>query len=168
MNELIIGQKPQKLTETSGFRGHDGTPFDKYHRAKDPVMVPDKGFTKQLKKIDPDLEVQWDWVNEIWTIWCVPEDGRKAYQVTEVCTKGRTYRELGQDILLKIQESVSFTADPDKLIDYIEEHNNQIRRRKAKEFKDHVRQIAKETFNYTHGILQIQVPRNEFIKEALK
>lgn len=158
----------KQLTQTD-FESYDGVRFGAYHRANDPVMVPDKGFTKQLKKIDETLEVQWDWVHQIWTIWCVPKElGREPYQVTEVCTKGRSYRELGQDILLRIQESVAFTPDPDKLIDYIEEHNNQIRRRKAKEFKDYIRQVAKETYNYTHGVLQVQVPRTEAIKEALK
>ena len=63
-------------------------------------MVPDKGFTKQLKKIDPELEVCWDWGAEKWEIWCFPTDGRDAYMVTRVQAKGKSYRELGQDVLM--------------------------------------------------------------------
>ena len=119
--------------------------------------------------LDKHLDVMWNWVNENWSIWYFPDDfGAEPYHVTTVCGKGKSYRELGQDILLSIQQALTFRADPDKLLDYIEEHNNQIRRRREKDFKDKIRQISKETYNYVHGVLQVQVPRAQKVDEALK
>ena len=38
-------------------------------------MVPDRGFKKQLKAIDKELDVVWDWGSEKWEIWKFPEFG---------------------------------------------------------------------------------------------
>ena len=161
----------EKIISSShgGFDCFEGVNFKDHHRAGDPVMTPDRGFTKQLKALDPTLEVLWDWIGERWSIWCFPkEDGKDPYHILTVGGFGKSYRELGQDILLQLQECIHFQLNPDKLLDYIEEHNNQIRRRKAKDFSAKVQAMARETFNYSHDVLQISVPRTLTIGEALK
>ena len=59
-------------------------------RQKNPVMIPDRGFTKQLKKLNKDYEVVWDWGSEKWEIWCFPKD-QEPYHITTIQTKNKTY-----------------------------------------------------------------------------
>ena len=120
-------------------------------------MTPDKGFTKQLKKLDKDLEVMWDWGSEVWEIWCFPTDGRGDYLVTRVMGKGKSYRELGQDVLLNIQMHMSI--GPENILDYLDEHNNQLERRKAKDFKNKIRDMALDAFTPLFEY-SIQVPKD--------
>jgi len=107
-------------------------------------MVPDRGFTKQLKMLDPDLDVVWDWGADRWEIWCFPKDGAPAYMVTRVQTKGKGYRELGQDLLLSIQMHRQLSAD--QILNYLDEHNNQLMRRKEIEFKAKIMDMAKDSY----------------------
>jgi len=129
-------------------------------------MVPDKGFTKQLKCLDPEFDVVWDWGSEKWEIWKFPTDtGREDHHVLTVQTKGKTYRELGSDILVKLQAGQVWNRySVDQLCDYLEELDNQVRRRKAKDFQNKIESITLETFNYARGVLQIQVPRETSIR----
>lgn len=166
--------KPSKVITPSsghlggGFKGETSVPFRVYHRRNDPVMVPDRGFTKQLKAFDPELEVVWDWVSNIWAIWCFPKDGRDAYHVMDVCTSGKTYRALGQDILLKLSELNRYRGDTKRLLAYIDEHNAQVQRRKEREFREKIKAMVGDTFNYARGVLQIQVPRSLRVQEVLR
>jgi len=142
-----------------------GTPsslpsFKDYRRKKDPLMVPDRGFRKQLKCLDKELEVVWNWGLDIWEIWRFPEDGGEAHHVLSVTTKGKTYRELGADVLLKLQESWQLrNLSVKQLVAYFDELDEQERRRKRKEFKEKIEAIALDTRNYVSGVLQIQVPK---------
>ena len=99
------------------------------------VMVPDKGFTKQLKILDPQFEVVWDWGSEKWEIWHVDVRG-ESYHVMTIQTKDKTYRELGTDVLLNLQEHLFYRQNwtVKQLCDYFEELDNQEQRRKAKDF----------------------------------
>lgn len=123
-------------------------------------MVPDKGFTKQLKKLDPEFDVVWDWYSEHWEIWKFPK-GEEEYHVLTVEGKGKTYRELGTDVLLSLSHSIfwrdNFTAD--QIADYLDELDAQNQRRKAKDFMNTIESITNETFDYQRGVLKIQVPR---------
>jgi len=151
----------------AGFACFEGIPFKEHHQKNDAVMVPDKGFTKQLHALDPELDVLWDWASAHWTIWHFPK-GREAYHVLTVETTRKSYRELGQDILLKLQECIHYKVNNLNVLDYIEEHNNQIRRRKEKDFREKIRAIARDTMAYSNEVLQISVPRTLTIGEALK
>lgn len=139
-------------------------------RTKDAVMVPDRGFTKQLKALDPEYEVVWDYGKMKWEIWKVPrEGGKKPYHVLTVETKGKSYRELGTDVLLKLQYnqwfSQNFTAK--QIADYFDEMDRQIQRRKAQDFRNKIQGIALDTFSYAQGILQVQVPRSFRVARAI-
>jgi hypothetical protein len=143
-----------------------GISFRDRHRV-DAAMVPDRGFTKQLKALDPELEVLWDWVGEKWAIWSFPKD-QEPYHVMTVETTGKTYRELGQDILIHLTSLNAQRYDSKSVLAYLDEHNKQVQRRKMKDFRAKIDAIARDTFNYTQGILQIAVPRSYQIEEVLR
>ena len=133
-------------------------------------MVPDKGFTRQLKKLDKEFDVVWDWGAGKWEIWKFPKNGQEPYHVTTVQTKNRSYRELGQDLLLNLQQSITWsqTMTAGQICDYLDEMDNQVKRRKARDFTNVIESIARETFSYAQGILQIQVPKSLKIAEVVK
>jgi hypothetical protein len=113
-------------------------------------MVPDKGFRRQLKALDNSFEVVWDWGGEKWEIWSFPADGKLPYHVTTVQTKNRTYRELGADILVSLQQSMSLGYD--NIIKYLDEHNNQIQRRKRQDFLDKIQWAVRDNFATIHSV----------------
>ena len=127
-------------------------------------MVPDRGFTKQLKTLDKGLEVVWDWGAEKWEIWMFPEGRPKSegYMVTRVQTQGKDYRELGQDILLNLQMHIQF--GPEKIIDYLEEHNEQLMRKKREDFQAKVQAMAMDAWGPLFT-LHSQVPKNYTIEK---
>ena len=124
--------------------------FQDYRTKNDPGMVPDRGFRKQLKALDPTLEVVWDWGAEKWEIWCVPGSERLPYHVTTVQTKNRTYRELGADILVSLQQSMHLGYD--NIIKYLDEHNEQIIRRKRQDFLDKISWAVRDNFSTIHSV----------------
>jgi len=122
-------------------------------------MSPDKGFAKQLKMLHPEFEVVWDWGSEKWEIWQIPKD-RNPNHVLTVQTTGKTYRELGADILLSLQKNLRWqNLSAKQICDYLDEMDNQERRRKAKDFKNKIEAITKETCDYARGVIKLQVPR---------
>jgi hypothetical protein len=142
--EMILGSKPS---------------FNDYRTQRSAYMTPDRGFVKQLKKLHKEFEVVWDWGSNKWEIWQCPK-GKKGNHVLTVETKGKTYRELGADILLNLQQTLAWQHMSAKQIcDYLDEMDNQERRRKAKEFKNKIDSITNETFDYARGVIKMQVPR---------
>jgi hypothetical protein len=124
--------------------------FQDYRRTNDPGMIPDRGFRKQLKALDKTLEVVWDWGANKWEIWCFPEGERLPYHVTTVQTKNRSYRELGADILVSLQQSMQLGYD--NIIKYLDEHNNQIIRRKRQEFLDKISWATRDNWSTIRSI----------------
>ena len=113
-------------------------------------MVPDRGFLRQLKALDSTLEVVWDWGAEKWEIWCFPKDGKLPYHVTTVQTKNRSYRELGADILVSLQQTMQLGYD--SIIKYLDEHNNQILRRKRQDFTDKIQWAVRDNYSTLYGV----------------
>ena len=134
--------------------------FKDYRKNNSAVAVPDKGFTKQLKMLDEDLEVVWDWGSELWEIWHVGISG-DPYHVMTVKTKDKSYRELGADILLKLQENIFYRENwtAEQLCNYFEEMDSQVERRKKKDFTNQVEAYTLDNFNYMRNVVQISVPR---------
>jgi len=149
----ILGQKTPKFIEYRS-RNHAG-------------MVPDKGFVKQLKKLDKDFEVTWDWASEKWEIWNFPKElGKDPYHVTTVQTKNKTYRELGADILLNLQWGRPGRFTLKELVNYFDEMDNQNRRRKAKDFKAKIEDITRETKTFVNTQF-VQVPRSMNVRRVI-
>ncbi len=134
-------------------------------RKNDACMVPDRGFTKQLKKIDEEYDVIWNWVNEIWEIWHFPTDGTIDYMITAVCSKGKTYKELSAEILLGLQENYRKKVSALDVLDYLEEAEEQNSRRKRKNFLNLIEDISLDTYDYIHA-MKIQVPKAFKIAEV--
>ena len=132
--------------------------FRQWRAKNDAVMVPDLGFVKQLKKLNDDYEVVWDWGAEKWEIWSFPRD-KEAFHVATVQTTGRSYRELGADVLLRLQAGDMSKFSAKELCDYLDELDDQNLRRKRKDLKNKIEAITKDTFNYVRNVLQVQVPR---------
>lgn len=124
-------------------------------------MVPDRGFTKQLKCLNPEFDVVWDWGSANWEIWRFPKEKEKEpNHVMTIRTANKTYRELGADILLKLQEGRQLLElSLNQLTNYFDEMDNQVERRKAQDFKNKIESITKETQQYARGVLSIQVPK---------
>ena len=135
----------------------------------DAVMVPDRGFTKQLKMLGDTLEVVWDNGSHVWEIWDMRTD-IDPYMVTRVQTKGKSYRELGTDVLLAVERSIFFMNNltPKQICDYLDEADEQVRRRREQDFRNKIRSIARDTFLWCQGVLQVQVPRSLKIERSVK
>lgn len=139
-------------------------------------MVPDRGFRKQLKALDSELEVAWNWGSEKWEIWRFPKDGGENHYVLSVETKDKSYRELGTDVLLKLQAIAPGRWGAKELIAYFDELDTQNERRKAKEFKNKIRDMGEEIwkFHWRPGgmgegeiPIRIQVPREIKVRRVI-
>jgi hypothetical protein len=131
--------------------------------------VPDRGFVKQLKKLDSSFEVLWDKGSKKWEIWSFPDDSVEPYMVMKVQTEGKTFRQLGQDILVQMQQNVFMANNlsAKQICDYLDEMDTQEQRRKEKDFRNKIDAVARDTFLYTQGVLQVQVPRTLKIERAV-
>lgn len=132
------------------------------------TMVPDRGFRKQLKKLDDELEVVWDWGRSRWEIWRVPKDGKDPFYMLTVETENKEYRELGADVLLKLQQSDPTRYSLSELVAYFDEMDKQDARRRRKKIQNMVEAMALDTFSYVQGILQIQVPKTFAVERMAK
>jgi len=131
------------------------------------IMIPDRGFTKQLHTLDEELEVAWDWGSSKWEIWRFPKNGEEAFHVMTVQTKDRKYRELGADILLKLQAGDPARFSAGQFVKYFEEMDKQVRRRKEKEFRDLVTDMALDSFINLHCKI-IQVPQEYAVERMVE
>ena len=134
--------------------------FKDYRVQNDAIMVPDKGFTKQLHALDQELDVVWDWGAAKWEIWRFPKNGMEPFHCMTVQTKDRQYRELGADVLIQLAAGDPGRYTLNQLVAYFDEMDNQIRRRKQKDFMNKIESITMETQNYQRGVLQLAVPKS--------
>lgn len=142
--------------------------FKDYRTSHSAIMTPDRGFVRQLKMLNKDFEVVWDWASEKWEIWSLSKS-RKPYHILTVEGKGKNYRELGTDILLNLRKGIYWQSLSAKQIcDYLDEMDNQERRRKAKDFQNKIESIANETFDYSRGVIKLQVPRQFSLERMVK
>lgn len=133
----------------------------KYQRVDDAFITPDAGFRKQLHALDPELEVVWDYGSSKWNIYRFPKNDKDPFHMLTVQTQGRTYRELGADILLKLQESDPWRFSTlNQLTAYFDEMDEQNTRRKQRDFMNKIQAIRGEIPNKLRGIPQSQVPKS--------
>ena len=131
-------------------------------------MVASVGFKKQLWALDPRLDVVWNWAKAKWEIWSFPGQEKKvkkrfdekALHIMTVQTKGRTFRELGADVLLKLQAGDTTKYTLKQLVAYFDQMDDNIMKAKEKELRNKVKDIALDTFDYVRGVVKLQVPRS--------
>jgi len=141
----------------SGATAQGESRLSKDWRQRNPAGPPDRGFKRQLQMLNPNFDVVWDVGAEKWEIWEFPKD-KPGYHIMTVQTVGRTYRELGADILLQMEKLIDQHYDAEKIMNYLIEANKQEQRRKEKDFMNKMESIALETFNFSRAVLQVAVP----------
>jgi hypothetical protein len=141
--------------------------WKKFGNLEEGIMIPDRGFTKQLHVLDEELDVAWDWGSEKWEIWKFPKNGDVACHIMTVQTKDRKYRELGADVLLKLQKGDPGRFSAGQFVRYFEEMDKQVRRRKEKEFRDLITDMAMDSFLNLHCKI-IQVPQEYAVERAVE
>lgn len=148
--------------------------FKDFRTTNDGVMVADIGFKKQLWALDPELDVVWDWGSKKWEIWKFPGQSkklkkridRKSYHVLTVQTSKRTFRELGADILLKLQQFDPTKIGYKELVEYFDKMDENMKRAKEKKIADVINPISREVDWFFRGH-RVQVPKR-FEKIAIK
>ena len=146
-----------------------------YRTTKDGVMVADIGFKKQLWTLDPELDIVWDWGSSKWEIWRFPGQAKKkvkrmdhkAFHMMTVQTQKRTFRELGADILLKLQVGDPTRYSLNELCAYFDQLDDNIQRAKEKDFRNKMRDVVFDTFDYVRGVTKIQVPLKYKLRRAI-
>jgi hypothetical protein len=153
-----------------------GPTFLEQRSTNDGVHVGDVGFKKQLWTLDPELDVVWNNIINRWEIWKFPgQKNRKikaldprAKFVMAVQTKNRTFRELGADILLQLQEFSFERFTVKQLCEYLDKQDDNIRRAKRKQLEDNITAMIKETQSYARGVTKIVVPGKRDIQDKDK
>jgi len=148
--------------------------FKDYRASEDGVMIADVGFKRQLWALDPELDVVWDWAAEKWEIWRFPgQKGKKkkridhkAMHVMTVQTQGRTFRELGTDVLLTLQEGDTTRFSVKELADFFDQQDENIQRAKRKDLMNHMEAIKLDSDRYVREVYQAHVPLAYQIKPS--
>ena len=152
--------------------GENSYSFKQWRKYNSAVMIPDRGFRKQLKTLDSELEVAWNWGSEKWEIWRFPKDGGESHYVLSVETKDKSYRELGADVLLKLQAIAPGRWGVKELVAYFDELDTQNERRKAREFSNKMQAMGNEIwdFHWRPGgerPIRIQVPEQIKVRRVI-
>ena len=132
----------------------------------DGVMVADIGFKKQLWALDPELDVVWDWGSSKWEIWRFPgQKGQKkkrmdskAFHMLTVQTEKRTFRQLGADVLLRLQKGDPTRYSLNQLAAYFDQMDDNIARAKEKKMEDWISSVTCESVDYLRGVVKRAVP----------
>jgi hypothetical protein len=132
--------------------------FGDWRRTNDAVMIADPAFVRQLRILDPRAYVQWDWGSQRWEIWRKPE-GKEPFMLLRVQTADKSYRELGADILLKLQESDPQRFTLQQLVDYFNAIDDRLLEQKQKDMERKFDAIARERQWYMRG-LRLAVPQS--------
>jgi len=145
--------------------------FTDYRAENDAVMVADLGFKKQLRALDPELDVVWDWGSEKWEIWRFPGQKElkkkvdpRAHHVLTIQTRGKKFRELGADILLRLQAGDTQKYSLQQLTSYFDQLDRNIRREKERDLYNKINALNKDTVQYLGQINQ-PVPK-EYLFET--
>jgi len=138
-----------------------------FRRTNDAVSVADVGFKKQLAALDPELDVVWDWASGKWEIWRFPGQAKikkkrmnhRAFHMMTIQTEGRSFRELGADILITLQKNDPTKYSLNDLCNYFDAMDDNIQRAKRKKFDNMISDITWDSYDYMRGVLKVQVPR---------
>lgn len=149
--------------------------FNDYRCTDDAVMVADLGFKKQLWSLDEELDVVWDWGSEKWEIWRFPGQAKikkkkfdeKAVHVMTIQTQGRTFRELGADVFLRLQQGDTHKFSVKQLSAYFCQLEENIRRSRERALMNKIQSVTRDNMDYMRGVLKVQVPQKFSIIQAV-
>jgi len=146
--------------------------FKDYRKTNDAVMMADVGFKKQLRALDPELDLVWGGTK--WEVWRFPGQGKavkklahkRAVHVMTVQTQDRSFREVGADILLKLRAGDTRRFSTKELCDYFDAMDDNIERAKTKELENWLEDRRIETSWYTRG-LRVNIPKRFMVGSLL-
>lgn len=146
--------------------------FKDYRKTNDAVMVADVGFKKQLQALDKELDLVWN--GSKWEIWRFPGQAgsvkkiasKRACHVMTVQTTDRSFRELGADILLKLQAGDTRRFSTKELCAYFDALDDNIERDKRKKFESWFDDRMREVAWYTRG-LRVTVPKRFLVGSTM-
>ena len=133
---------------------------------EDASAVADIGFKKQLWALDPELDVVWNHVKCRWEIWRFPGQKEKkvkkwndqAHYVMIVETKTKSFRQLGSDLLLKLQKIDTRKYTLQQLVEYFDQMDRNIQREKERNLMNQINAMNRELIYYT-AVPKLQVPK---------
>ena len=144
-----------------------------WRRTNDGVSVADIGFKKQLRVLDPELDVVWDSGSGKWEIWRFPGQKQikkkmdhRALHMMTVQTKDRSFRQLGADIIIQLQASDPRRYSLDELVNYFDAMDDNLQRAKAKALTNRIDSITSENLDYIRDVTKRQVPLSYSIKPS--
>ena len=144
--------------------------FNEYRAENDAVMVADVGFKRQLRALDPELDVIWDWGASKWEIWRFPGQkdlkkkvNEKAHHVLTIQTQGKKFRELGADILLKLQAGDTQKFTLKQLTNYFDQLDRNIQREKERKLLNNISAMNRDFLEI--GVFKKTVPK-EYLFET--
>lgn len=140
-------------------------------RTNDPSMIASVGFKKQLWALDPELDVLWNPRVGRWEIWKFPGQPKvakkvhtdKAHHIMTIKEQDGSFRDLGADILLKLQKGDTHKYTLKQLCDYWDQMDANFIRKKEKELHDYVEALTKEVVHWA-GAIRLQVPKEYNMK----
>jgi len=135
-------------------------------------MIADMGFKKQLWSLDPALDIVWNHIDNLWEIWRFPGQEKvskkkwtpRAHHVMTIKLKGKKFRDLGADILLKLQMGDTQKFGLKQIMDFFEQQEMNEQRAKEKNLLNLIHDRNVDFANYV-GRLTKQVPK-EYILET--
>lgn len=146
--------------------------FKDYRKTNDAVAVADIGFKRQLRALDPELDLVWN--GNKWEIWRFSGQGKRvrklsdprAVHVMTVQTQDRSFREVGADILLKLRAGDTQRFSTKELCDYFDAMDDNIERARTKKLENWLEDRRIETAWYTRG-LRISIPKRFMVGSLL-
>jgi hypothetical protein len=143
-----------------------GPDFDEQRQVNAATHVADLGFRQQLWALDKELDVVWNQYKCIWEIWKFPGQAKKVFKriddqakfVMAVQTKNKTFRELGADVLIKLQEYSFERYSVEQLCQYFDKQDAHIKAIKRKDFENKIEAITHDSIDYMRGTLKTTVP----------
>lgn len=174
MIQMLGKVAPEKSTkEFSSCRKFGGPATD---------MVASLGFKKQLWALDKCLDVVWNFIIEKWEVWKFPGQEEKkvklwndqAFHVTTIQTKKKEFRDLGADILLKLQAGDTRKFSLEQLVQYFNQMEKNLVREKNKRLYENIHARNLDLAHYSLTISQpvpkeylFQTPNSLSVQRAI-
>lgn len=146
--------------------------FKDYRKTNDAVMVADVGFKRQLQALDKELDIVWN--GNKWEIWRFPGQGKnvkklassRACHVMTVQTTDRNFKELGADIILKLQAGDTRRFSTKELCNFFDAMDDNIQRARVKKIENWFDSRKREVAWYTRG-LRVTVPKRFLVGSVM-
>jgi len=153
----MLGKKEKERVGTETMWSSQEFALSRRIDSPDAAMIASPGFIRQLHALDKRLQPVWNFTKERWEIWCFPGQeekqkrwNSKAYYVMTVQTKDGDYRELGADILIKLQKGDPTRYTLEQLVAYFDELDRNIQREQNRRLMERIGYLNKEWVKYAY------------------